>query len=553
MGRFLQETRLLHLMKHPNIAEISAVFFDQEEDNSNNSAMAPEGAVSSFYVNSSSSIYGPARVVSAFIEMPFYEGGTLDKWLERNRELLTLEKLKMLSRELMRALEHLHMHGVVHCNVKPQNVLMTTAGLDASARLSDFDVSQDNNERAKAIMATVQRTVAFSVNFAGPELLLPQQCQQQEATHSMGVGATAASDMFLLGLVLVHMFFGSKKLPSVLQLASSQPIPLPQVTDDDDDDEAAFVRLSAPSSGIQQEREQLARLLDLLLLLLQVEPTKRPTAMQALSHMFFTRAAQAEQVQECTICLSAVLQTQGVSCGATTTRSHLTCNECFDRHVLTESQRKVRLLQRDDARVRCLGASAHLMADLCAGKSSFFSDDIVSQHTSATTFGAYMQTRKQLVEQQIAQEMEQHHRTALRQQIERLWVFSTHQLEVEGLHLQAAREYVLTLKCPRCGQAFVDLEGCFALKCSRCAAAFCGWCLEDCGANAHPHVACCPRKLSNDRYFGNMEQFKAAHKQRRIQQLRKLLNNKKDEVRRDVLHQLRLDLRDLDILPEDLA
>jgi len=100
----------------------------------------------------------------------------LDKWLDCNRELLTLEKLKMLSCELLCALKQLHAHGIVHCNVKPQNVLMTTGGLDASARLSNFDMSYNNNKRAQALMAMVQCTVAFSLNFAAPELLLlPQQ------------------------------------------------------------------------------------------------------------------------------------------------------------------------------------------------------------------------------------------------------------------------------------------------------------------------------------------------------------------------------------------
>jgi len=288
---------------------------------------------------------------------------------------------------------------------------MTTAGLDASAKLSNFDVSQDNNKPARAIMATVQCSVAFSLNFAAPELLLLPKQQQQEATQSMGVCATAASDMFLLCLVLVHIFFGSKKLPSVPQLASSQPIPLPRITnsDDDDDDnnnEAAFVRQS-DSSGIQREREQLEGLLDLISLLLQVEPAKRPTAMQALLHAFFTRAEQAEQVQECMICMSAKLQAQGVGCNATP--SHFMCNKCFDGHVRTKSQCELRLLQCNNAQVRCPGASAHLRADLHTGKSSSFSNNIVSQHTSAATFGASMQACKLLVEQQLTEEMAHHH------------------------------------------------------------------------------------------------------------------------------------------------
>jgi len=53
---------------------------------------------------------------------------------------------------------------------------MTTAGLDASAKLSNFDVSQENNKRA------IQHTVAFSLNFAAPELLLLPKQQQQKVT-----------------------------------------------------------------------------------------------------------------------------------------------------------------------------------------------------------------------------------------------------------------------------------------------------------------------------------------------------------------------------------
>lgn len=52
---------------------------------------------------------------------------------------------------------------------------------------------------------------------------------------------------------------------------------------------------------------------------------------------------------------------------------------------------------------------------------------------------------------------------------------------------------VLTTRCPRCGQAFHDWDGCLALKCRRvgCTAAFCAVCLTDCGGDAHAHVQAC--------------------------------------------------------------
>ena len=51
-------------------------------------------------------------------------------------------------------------------------------------------------------------------------------------------------------------------------------------------------------------------------------------------------------------------------------------------------------------------------------------------------------------------------------------------------------EKIITLACPRCGQAFIDFNGCMALTCSRvgCGCGFCALCQEDCGGDAHPHV-----------------------------------------------------------------
>lgn len=72
-------------------------------------------------------------------------------------------------------------------------------------------------------------------------------------------------------------------------------------------------------------------------------------------------------------------------------------------------------------------------------------------------------------------------------------------------------ERILTLCCPRCGQAFVDFDGCWALTCARqgCGCAFCALCLEDCGGDAHAHVEHCAGTL-----FGRMEEFHQRQKQR---------------------------------------
>ena len=58
---------------------------------------------------------------------------------------------------------------------------------------------------------------------------------------------------------------------------------------------------------------------------------------------------------------------------------------------------------------------------------------------------------------------------------------------------------LLNDKCPRCQAVFLDFTGCCALTCPRCNCGFCAWCLQDCGADAHQHVAGCRSNLAPGR------------------------------------------------------
>jgi serine/threonine protein kinase len=64
--------------------------------------------------------------------------------------------------------------------------------------------------------------------------------------------------------------------------------------------------------------------------------------------------------------------------------------------------------------------------------------------------------------------------------------------------VRALREQILerdlTLRCPRCSTAYEGIQGCAAVKCTGwgegglCGAAFCAYCSQDCGKDAHEHV-----------------------------------------------------------------
>jgi hypothetical protein len=87
------------------------------------------------------------------------------------------------------------------------------------------------------------------------------------------------------------------------------------------------------------------------------------------------------------------------------------------------------------------------------------------------------------------------------------------EVEQERRHI----EDMLNLKCPRCEMVFVDFRNCAALTCGQagCGAAFCAWCQEDCGADAHGHVANCPAKPPGaDVYYDRDGQFMDVQRQR---------------------------------------
>ena len=110
-----------------------------------------------------------------------------------------------------------------------------------------------------------------------------------------------------------------------------------------------------------------------------------------------------------------------------------------------------------------------------------------------------------------------------KRQIEQIRASEEHSGTVNArtqMHVDHITEKILTTTCPR-GHAFTNFTGCFALVCTRCKpqSCFCGWCLSDCGGDAHAHVARCPQRISggsgNQSYYGSQEQFEIACQRRK--------------------------------------
>ena len=110
---------------------------------------------------------------------------------------------------------------------------------------------------------------------------------------------------------------------------------------------------------------------------------------------------------------------------------------------------------------------------------------------------------------------------------------------------------MLTLKCPRCTQAFIDFVGCFALSCSRqgCGCNFCALCLADCGEDAHPHLAAGLCRTEKD-YWGTLEELNANHAKRRTDGVVKYLEGLNPAMRALVVAAIEVDMAQLELKEE---
>jgi beta-lactam-binding protein with PASTA domain len=146
-----------------------------------------------------------------YIVMEYVEGITL-KAYEEQKGPLEIPQAVSIAAQLAAALQHAHKHNIIHCDIKPQNILMAEGLVP---KIVDFGISRMVSDE----------TMVFNANVVGSvHYFSPEQAQ--------GEPVTAQSDIYSLGVVLYEMiagkvpFDGSTALAVARMHIESEPEPL---------------------------------------------------------------------------------------------------------------------------------------------------------------------------------------------------------------------------------------------------------------------------------------------------------------------------------------
>jgi serine/threonine-protein kinase len=223
--RFLREARLAARLSHPNVVRV----YDVGED----------GGL-------------------PFIAMEYVEGETLAELVARRGRLPPAEAAA-LGAQACTALAAAHEAGLVHRDVKPQNLLLRS---DGTLKLGDFGIAFGGNE---ATQLTQAGTLLGTAAYVAPE-------------QARGERVTAAADIYGVGAVLYELLTGEppRRVVSFSELEDDAAFRLPD--------------LAARAPGVPPDLA--AAVADCL----AVRPEDRPASAAALARRLARAAGEAETV-----------------------------------------------------------------------------------------------------------------------------------------------------------------------------------------------------------------------------------------------------------------
>ncbi len=160
LRRFRNESKAIAVLSHPNIVKIYDVGFSDSLQ---------------------------------YIVMEYIEGITLKEYIEEEKVLTWKDTVHFVI-QILRALQHAHDKGIVHRDIKPQNIMMFS---DGTIKVMDFGIAKFAREEGK----TATDQAIGSVHYISPE-------------QAGGNVTDQKSDIYSVGAMMYEMLTGRKPFDS---------------------------------------------------------------------------------------------------------------------------------------------------------------------------------------------------------------------------------------------------------------------------------------------------------------------------------------------------
>ncbi|MBQ5824150.1 MAG: Stk1 family PASTA domain-containing Ser/Thr kinase [Clostridia bacterium] len=156
--RFKNESKYIAVLSHPNIVKVYDMSFGDRLQ---------------------------------YIVMEFIEGITLKEYIEQQKVIQPKEAVHFVT-QILRALQHAHDKGIVHRDIKPQNIMLLKNG---SIKVTDFGIASFSRSESATI---AENSAIGSVHYISPE-------------QARGDFTDAKADIYSVGVLMYEMLTG--KLP----------------------------------------------------------------------------------------------------------------------------------------------------------------------------------------------------------------------------------------------------------------------------------------------------------------------------------------------------
>lgn len=175
LRRFMNESRAISVLSHPNIVKV-------------------------FDVSVNDKVH--------YIVMELITGITLKEYIEQRGEPLTYKETVHFISQTLRALQHAHDKGIIHRDIKPQNIMILE---DGSIKVMDFGIAR----LARSEIHTDAEQAIGSVHYISPE-------------QAQGAETDLRADIYSTGIMMYEMLSG--KLP--FEDESAVAIAVKQISDE---------------------------------------------------------------------------------------------------------------------------------------------------------------------------------------------------------------------------------------------------------------------------------------------------------------------------------